>query len=462
WVWIDKTRSKEYLILGTSSKTTSEIRFLKADNPPANAEFKLIHPRETDMEYDVYHHQDKFYIQTNEADSKNFKIMTAPVENPCKANWKEFIPHRDSVYISAFDVFKDYVVIHERKNGLEDMRIIDLNSMKEHYVGFPEPVYVFYSGRNPNFDTKTYRFTYESLVTPYSTFDYNMKTREKELKKQQVVLGGYEPSQYESERVFAQSKDSTMIPISLVYKKDLFKKDGSNPLLLNGYGSYGDCNDPYFSTSRLSLLDRGFVYAFAHIRGGGEMGKIWYEQGRVLSKMNTFTDFIACAEYLISEKYTSPEKLVIEGRSAGGLLIGAVLNIQPDLFRVAIVEVPFVDIVNTMLDTTLTAVVTDYEEWGNPNDKEQFEYMMSYCPYQNVKAQDYPDILILAGFYDPRVNFWEPAKWVAKLRALKTDDNKLLLKTNVSGHGIASGWYDFYKEIALEYAFIFDVLGIEK
>ncbi|MEA3475476.1 MAG: S9 family peptidase [Candidatus Cloacimonadota bacterium] len=458
-VWIYKSRSKEYLILTTGSETTYEIRYLKANNP--FDEFQIIQPRERGHRYYVCPHINKFFIVSND-NAKNYKVMMTSVQHPGKENWEEFIAPRDSVSIDI-DVFKNYMVIYERVNALEKIRILNLSTNEDYYIDFPEPIYTIYSGRNPNFDTHIFRFTYESMVMPYSVYDYNMKTREKELKKQQEVLGGYDASLYKSERIFAQAKDSTLIPISLGYKKDLFKKNGGNPLLLYAYGSYGDCSEPYFSSIRLSLLDRDFVYAIAHVRGGGELGEEWYEQGKLLNKKNTFTDFIACAEYLIEEQYTSKKKLVIEGASAGGLLIGAVTNMRPDLFEVVIADVPAVDVINTMLDTSLGGVEWHYDELGNPNDKEYFDYMKSYCPYQNVEAKGYPNMLVLAGFYDPRVNYWEPAKWVAKLRALKTNDNILLLKTDMSsGHGGASGRYDFYKEIALKYAFIFNILGIER
>lgn len=460
YVWMYKSRNREYLILTTGSEITYEIRYLKADDP--FGEFKIVQPREQGHRYYICPHINNFFIVSNDNDAKNNKVMVTSTENPSKENWKEFIPHRDSVSIDI-NVFKDYMVIYEQENALEKIRILDLNTKEEHYLDFPEPIYTIYSGRNPNFDNQIFRFKYESMVTPYSVYDYNMETREKESKKQQKIIGGYDASQYKSERIFAQAKDSTMVPISLVYKEDLFKKDGKNPLLLYAYGSYGDCTDPNFSSIRLSLLNRGFVYAIAHVRGGGELGEEWYEQGKMLNKKNTFTDFIACAEYLIEKKYTCKEKLVIEGASAGGLLVGAVINMRPDLFKVVIADVPSVDVIYTSLDTTLSAVEWHYDELGNPNDKEYFDYMKSYCPYQNVEAKEYPNILILAGFYDPRVNYWEPAKWAAKLRSFKTDDNILLLKTDMSsGHGGASGRYDYYKEIALKYAFIFDVLGIEK
>lgn len=460
YLWIYKTRSRKYIILGSGSKTTTELWFIDSQKP--SDQFTCINPRMQGIEYYVSHRGEEFFIYTNAGGAKNFKIMKAPVRSPSISNWSEFIPYRDSVYISGFDVFEDYLVLHERIAGLEKLQIIDPASKESHYVDFPDPAYVLYANDNPMFATSIYRFSYESFVSPYTVYDYNMNTRELEIKKQQEIPGGYESGLYTSERIFAQTDDGTMVPISLVYKDSLFLHDGTNPLLLYGYGSYGEPSDPYFSISRLSLLDRGFVYAIAHVRGGGELGKDWYEQGKLLKKKNTFTDFIVCSKYLIDSHYTSREKLVIEGASAGGMLIGAVLNMEPSLFKAAIADVPFVDVLNTMLDPSLAATVSEYEEWGNPYEKVYYDYIKSYCPYQNVTAQEYPYILVLAGFYDPRVNYWEPAKWVAKLRALKEDNHIILLKTNFSaGHSGSSGRYDYYREIALKYAFLFDVLHIE-
>jgi len=413
------------------------------------------------MEYYIAHHSDKFYIRTNDK-AKNFKVMEAPVENPTKSNWQELVGHRDSVKIDGIEALKNHLVVYERENGLKKMRIMNLANHEIHYVDFPEPVYTFRPNRNPDFNTNILRFTYTSLVTPRSVYDYDMDEKTRELKKRYEVLGGYDPSLYQSERIFAKASDGTMVPISLVYKKGMVK-DGSNPLFLSGYGSYGSSREPGFSSNRLSLLDRGFLYAIAHIRGGGEMGRYWYDQGKLLKKKNTFTDLIACAEHLIAEKYTSSAKLVINGGSAGGLLMGAVTNMRPELFKVVIAKVPFVDVVNTMLDASIPLTVIEYEEWGNPKEKEYYGYMKSYSPYDNVEAKNYSSILITAGLNDPRVQYWEPAKWTAKLRALKTDENILLLKTKMgAGHGGASGRYDYLKDIAFEYAFIFDLFGIEK
>jgi len=459
WCWTRKSKNREYIIMASGSKTTTERWFLNADDP--HGKFKLIEPRKNGHKYYILPHEDKFYIITND-NAKNNKLVVTSILDPSKDNWKEVIQHRDSVRIDA-DIFKDHLVISELSGGLEKLNIMDINSGESHFVDFPEPIYTFYPWSRTEFDSPILRYTYESLVTPYSIIDYNMKTREKEIKKQKEVVGGYESAEYVSERFLAEANDGTEIPISLVYRKDLFQKNGENPLYLTAYGAYGDRFDPYFSSARLSLLNRGVIYAIAHVRGGGEMGKIWYDQGKMLNKKNTFTDFISCAEFLISEKYTNKDKLIIDGGSAGGLLIGAVINMQPDLFLGVIADVPFVDVINTMLDPTLSAVVSEYEEWGNPNDKEFFNYILSYSPYNNIEAKDYPNILVLAGFHDPRVNYWEPAKWVAKLRATKTDDNLLLLQTNmVAGHGGSSGRYDYLKEVALTYSFIFNILGIEE
>jgi len=409
----------------------------------------------------VEHFGDHFYIRTND-DAKNFKLMEAPVDDPSKKNWQEVLPHRDTVKIEGIDAFTNHLVVYERENGLEKIRIANLMSNEVHDVDFPEPVYTFWPEKNPDFNTNILRFNYTSLVTPRSVFDYDMDTKTRELKKQYEVLGGYDPSLYQSERIFAQASDGTRVPISLVYQKGMVK-DGQHPLLLYGYGAYGLSRDPSFDPNRLSLLNRGFIYAIAHIRGGGEMGRYWYDQGKLLQKKNTFTDFISCAEHLIAEHYTSGDKLVIYGGSAGGLLMGAVTNMRPDLFKIVIAKVPFVDVINTMLDPSIPLTVVEYEEWGNSNDKAYYEYMKAYSPYDNVEAKDYPNMLITAGLNDPRVQYWEPAKWTAKLRALKTDNNVLLLKTDMGvGHSGPSGRYDYLKEVAFEYAFIFTILEIGK
>jgi oligopeptidase B len=411
------------------------------------------------MEYMVEHHGEKFYIVTND-NAKNFKLVEAPVATPAKVNWKDVLPHRTDVKVDDADAFKNHLVVTERKGGFKQLRVMSFAKSETYYVDFPEPVYTVSASGNPDFNTNIVRFNYASLITPNSVFDYNMDTRQRELKKQTEVLGGYNLALYQSERIAAKAVDGTEIPISIVYKKGL-KKNGQNPCYLYGYGAYGISMDPSFNSNRLSLLDRGFVFAIAHIRGGGEMGRMWYENGKLLNKRNTFTDFIACAEHLVKEKYTSKERLAVTGGSAGGLLMGAVLNMRPDLFKAMVAKVPFVDVMNTMLDPTIPLTVIEYEEWGNPNKKEFYDYMLSYSPYDNVAAKEYPNLLIMAGLNDPRVAYWEPAKWTAKLRATKKGNGRLLLKMNMgAGHGGASGRYDYLKEVALEYAFVLDVLGI--
>jgi oligopeptidase B len=458
--FLNVTKSKDdvYLLLVLNSKESDEVRFLSADNP--TGEFQPIHPREHKVEYGAEHHRGRFYIFTNADGAQNFKIVTAPVDNPGRANWTDLLPYDPAIKIDGLEVFRDHLVIYQRQEGLRQIRIGDLNSNEYHLIQFPEPVYSAWGGHNPEFDNQMLRFHYTSLVTPESVFDYDMVTRMRILKKQHPVLGGYDPEQYTSERLWAKAEDGTRIPISLVYKKGA-RDRGRAPLLLYGYGSYGHSIDPYFSSNRLSLMDRGLIYAIAHIRGGGEMGRPWYESGKYLSKRNSFTDFIACAEHLIAQKYTSPEQLVALGGSAGGLLMGAVATLRPDLFQGVIADVPFVDVVTTMSDPTIPLTVTEYEEWGNPENEAYYHYMLSYSPYDNVEAKTYPNLMATAGLNDPRVQYWEPAKWVAKLRATKTDDNLLLLRTNMgAGHGGASGRYDFLREVANDYAFFLKVLGL--
>jgi oligopeptidase B len=454
YVGIEKSKSKAYLFITSGSNTTTEVRYFSADNPYES--LKLIHARQPNMEYYVIHQGDSFFILTND-NAKNFRLMKAPLANLTKDNWQEIIQHSDSIRLEDIEAFENHLVVYERENGLKKMRIMNIKDGEFHYVDFPEPVYTFEEDENPNYKTNILRFSYTSLVTPNSVFDYNMDSKKRELKKLQEIPSGYDPSLYQSERIFAKTTDGTLVPISIVYKRGMVK-DSKNPLFLVGYGSYGISSDPSFGTIRISLLERGFIYAIAHIRGGEEMGRYWYEQGKLLNKKNTFTDFIACAEYLIAEKYTSPDKLSIYGGSAGGLLLGAVTNMRPDLFKVVVADVPFVDVINTMLDDSLPLTVTEYEEWGNPNDKQYYDYMKSYSPYDNVTPKDYPNILVTTSLFDPRVQYWEPAKWVAKLRALKTDKNMLLLKINMkAGHGGASGRYDYLKEIAFMYAFILSI-----
>jgi oligopeptidase B len=454
---IKRTRSRRYLLLDIASHSTSEVRFLDADRP--EGQFHLVHRREPGIEYSVAHHGDRFFITTNDGAS-NFRLVQAPVESPGKANWTPALPYRPDVKLDAADAFVNHLAMYEREGGLRQIRILDLTSREEHLVRFPEPVYTVRAHQNPEFDTTLLRFTYTSLVTPSSVVDYDMASGVWILRKQTEVLGGYDPSRYRSERVFATAPDGERVPISLVYRTPL-QLDASRPLLLNGYGAYGLSYDPAFSSNVLSLLDRGVVVGIAHVRGGEEMGRRWYEDGKLLKKRNTFTDFIACAEHLLAQGYTAPKRMAINGGSAGGLLMGAVMNMRPELFRVVLAEVPFVDVVNTMLDASLPLTVIEYDEWGNPNDPAPYQYIRSYSPYDNVKAQEYPNILVTAGLNDPRVAYWEPTKWTARLRAMKTDGNRLLLRTNMgAGHGGASGRFDFLREIAFKYAFMLDVLGV--
>jgi oligopeptidase B len=459
FVLVDKTKNDRFILLQLASMITTEVRYVDADKP--DQPFKVILPRKQGVEYTIENHQDYFYILTND-NAENFQLLRAPVANPVRRNWVTLIPNSATVKLDDFEVFRDYLVVYERENGLKQIRIRRVADGEEHYVDFPDPVYTCYQGSNPEFNTSILRYTYTSLVRPQTDYDYDMEKKSQVLVKQEEVLGEYNPDNYLSERIFAESPDGTMVPVSLVYRKDM-KKDGQNPLFLYAYGSYGSSRDPSFRSTRLSLLDRGFIYAIAHIRGGGEMGRYWYEQGKLLNKKNTFYDFIACAEHLIAEKYTAADKLVIQGGSAGGLLMGAVSNMRPDLFEIVLAHVPWVDVVTTMLDESIPLTVNEFEEWGNPKDKEYYEYMKSYSPYDNVEAKAYPNMLITTSLNDTRVMFWEPAKWTARLRANKTDNNILLLKTNMgAGHSGASGRYDDLKDLAFEYAFVLDILGIEK
>ena len=454
---VNRTRSRRYLLLDIASHSTSEVRFLDADHP--DGEFRVIQPREHGIEYSVAHHGNRFFITTNNGAS-NFRLVQAPIESPGKSNWSAVLPYRAGVKLDGSDAFSNFLALFEREAGLRQIRILNLSSGEDHLVTFPEPAYTIRSHQNPEFNTPLLRFTYTSLVTPSSVVDYDMATRSWTVRKQTEVLGGYDKSRYRSERIFATAPDGERVPVSLVYRAPLHL-DATRPLLLSGYGAYGLSYDPAFSSNTLSLLDRGFVVGIAHVRGGEEMGRKWYEDGKLLNKRNTFTDFIACAEHLVTQGYTARDRMAINGGSAGGLLMGAVTNMRPDLFRVVMAEVPFVDVVNTMLDATLPLTVIEYDEWGNPNDPAAYACIRSYSPYDNVERQDYPSILVTAGLNDPRVAYWEPAKWTARLRALKTDDSRLLLKTNMgAGHGGASGRFDFLREIAFKYAFMLDVLGV--
>ena len=457
-VGVFTTKSKDYIMIVSSSTLSTEFRYIKAGSPSDS--FRIFHPREKDMRYSVDHHGNKFYILTN-WDATNFRLMETPVNSTGKDNWKEVIAHRNDVLLSRIEIFDDHLVLSERKNGLTQLYIYDWQDMSGHYLEFPEEVYTAGISVNPDFESDLLRFSYSSLTTPNSVFDYNMKTQDMILLKQDEVIGDFNPENYQARRLYATAGDGTKIPVSIVYRKGI-DPDGSNPTLLYGYGSYGASMDPRFSSVRLSLLDRGFIYAIAHIRGGQEMGRYWYEEGKLLNKMNTFTDFNDCARYLIDQNYTSPQNLFAQGGSAGGLLIGAVINMRPELYRGVIAAVPFVDVVTTMLDDSIPLTTGEYDEWGNPNDEDYFHYMLSYSPYDQVSRQDYPAMLVTTGLHDSQVQYWEPAKWVAKLRDYKTDDNKLLLYTNMdAGHGGAAGRYRRYREIAMEYAFLIDLAGVE-
>jgi len=457
--FVYKTKSKKYIVIGSSSTLTSEYRVLKADNP--TGEFTIFQPRIRGLEYGIAHYQDSFYVLTNADEAKNFKLMKVSEENTQKENWTDVIPHREDVLLEDIDIFKEYLVISERSNGLNRINIKRWDGTDDYYLPFDNETYTAYVSTNVDFNTTILRYAYNSLTTPNSVIDFDMNTKEKEIKKEQEVLGGhFDKNNYISERVWASSKDGTQIPISLVYKKGI-DKDGTNALLQYAYGSYGSTIDPYFSTVRLSLLDRGFIYAIAHIRGGEYLGRPWYEGGKLFNKKNTFTDFIDCSKFLIDSGYTSSKHLYAMGGSAGGLLMGAIVNMAPRLYNGIVAAVPFVDVVTTMLDDSIPLTTGEYDEWGNPNEKKYYEYMKSYSPYDNVIAQNYPNMLVTTGLHDSQVQYWEPAKWVAKLRELKTDDKLLLLHTNMdAGHGGASGRFEALKEVAEEYAFLLDLEGI--
>lgn len=452
-----RSRDKAVIFLEHYSKTSTEVRYLPADNPMA--ELKVILPRQPDHEYDVDHHGDFFYIRTNKG-AKNFRVVMAPVSDPSEKNWKEFIAHRPAVKVEGISMFANHAVLSEWENGLQQLEVVDLKTSNRKRIEFPEPVYSAVVGPNREFNTTVVRYSYNSLVTPNSVFDYDMITGKSTLLKQTEVPGGFDRANYKSERVFATASDGTKIPMSMVYRKGI-KLDGSAPLLLYAYGSYGISIPPTFSSTRLSLLDRGVIYVIAHIRGGGEMGEEWRQAGRMMNKMNTFTDFIACAEHLVKAKYTSSDRLVIQGGSAGGLLMGAVSNMRPDLFKAVVAQVPFVDVLNTMLDASLPLTTSEYIEWGNPNEKPAFEYMKQYSPYDNVAKKNYPSMLVKVSVNDSQVPYWEGAKLVAKLRALKTDQNPLLLKVNFgAGHGGASGRYDALHETAFDFAYMLWQMGL--
>jgi oligopeptidase B len=454
-----KTKSKKYLVINSNSTLTTEYQILNADKPQEN--FKVFQPRTRGLEYDISHFNNHFYIVTNKDKATNFKVMKTPEAATSKDNWVDVIQHKQDVLIEGIEIFKNYLVVEERSNGLSKIKIMPWSGGGDYYLPFEIETYSAFVGTNVDFDTEILRFGYQSLATPFSVIDFNMKTKTKEVKKEQTVLGGkFDKNNYKEERVWATASDGTKIPISIVYHKKT-KKDGNSPLLQYAYGSYGNSMEPGFDSSILSLLDRGFIYAIAHIRGGEEMGRQWYEDGKLLKKKNTFTDYIDCSNYLISQKYTNSKHLYAEGGSAGGLLMGVVVNMAPQLYNGVIAQVPFVDVMTTMLDETIPLTTSEYDEWGNPNDKVFYDYMRSYSPYDNVKSQDYPNMLVTTGLHDSQVQYWEPAKWVAKLRTVKMDRNLLFLDTNMdAGHGGSSGRFEALKETAKEFSFLLDLEGI--
>ena len=457
YIHVDKTKSDKYILITSKATLSSEVKWIDANKP--NDAFAVFQPREKEVLYDVDHANDKFYIRTN-LHAKNFKLVTCSEDKKTAENWKDLIPHNDSTLISSFELFKNFLAVSERKNGLTQLHVIDLKSNASHYLAFDEPAYTASIGNNADYNTDVLRFNYTSLTTPSSVYDYNMVSKDKKLLKQQEVLGDFKATDYTTERLFATAKDGTKIPISIVYKKG-FNKDGNAPLLLYSYGSYGISTDASFSSVRLSLLNRGFAYAIAHIRGGQDMGRSWYDDGKMMKKKNTFTDFIDCAEFLLTNKYTSTKHLYINGGSAGGLLMGAVVNMRPDLWNGVIAAVPFVDVITTMSDASIPLTTNEYDEWGNPANKASYDYMKSYSPYDNVEKKAYPNMLVTTGLHDSQVQYFEPAKWVSKLRAMKTDSNKLFLYTNMeAGHGGASGRFKPLKDKAREYAFFLALEGI--
>ncbi len=454
-----RSLDKKIIFMGSYAKTSRELRYLPSNNP--TGEFKVILPRENGHEYDVDHYNGQFYITTNK-NAKNFRVVTAPISDPSEKNWKPFIEHNPKIKIDGLTTFANHLVVSEKEGGLNYLRIIDMRTKQSHRISTDEADYAIFLGGNPEFNTPTVRFNYQSMVTPSSVYDYDMNTRQRKLLKQQEVLGGYDAKNYEAKRIWGVARDGTRVPISLVYKKGV-KFDGAAPMLLYAYGSYGASMAPTFSSSRLALLDRGVIYALAYIRGGGELGEEWREQGRMMKKLNTFYDFIDCADYLVKNKYTSTDRLIIQGGSAGGLLIGAVVNMRPDLFKAVVAQVPFVDVMNTMLDASLPLTTSEWIEWGNPNEKPAFDYMIKYSPYDNIAAKNYPAMLVQVSLNDSQVPYWEGTKFLAKLRATKTDRNLLLLKANMgAGHGGSSGRYDALRETAFTYSFMLWQLGIAK
>ena len=459
-VSISKEKSRKYIVIGSGSTLTTEYRILNSDNP--DGEFEVFQTRVRGLEYSISHYEDSFYILTNKDKATNFKLMKTPENRTEKKFWKDLIPHREDVLLEDIEIFKNYLVVEERSNGLNHIRIMPWNDEPDYYLPFGSETYNAYTTTNIDFDTDVLRYSYQSLATPSSVIDFNMKTKTKEILKEQQVLGGkFDKENYIEERVWATARDGVKVPISMIYRKGL-QKNGKNPLLLYAYGSYGITMDTYFSSTRLSLLDRGFVYAIAHIRGGEDLGRQWYEDGKLLKKKNTFTDFIDCSKFVIDEKYTSAEHLYAEGGSAGGLLMGVIANEAPQLYNGVIAQVPFVDVITTMLDDSIPLTTGEYDEWGNPNNKKYYDYMLSYSPYDNVKSQQYPNMYVSTGLHDSQVQYWEPAKWVAKLRNLKTDNNLLFLDTNMdAGHGGASGRFEALKDLAKEFSFLLDLEKIK-
>lgn len=457
-VYLSETKSEKYIVINSSQTLTSESRFIDASKP--DSEFKVFEARMVNHEYNIDHIGKNFFIRTNSDSSSNFRLMKTPEAKTTKENWTIVIPHRSDVLFENFELFDNYLVAEERIKGLSNLRIINTKEGSEHYLNFGEEAYTAGININPNSNSEILRFSYSSLTTPNSIVDYNMVTKVKTVMKEDIVLGGFDKNNYESKRLWAKASDGTMVPVSIVYKKG-FVQDGKAPLLLYAYGSYGYSTDPSFRSAALSLLDRGFVYALAHIRGGSEMGRYWYEDGKLLKKKNTFTDFNDCAQFLVDEKYTSTDKLFAMGGSAGGLLMGAIVNMRPELYKGVIAAVPFVDVVSTMLDETIPLTTFEWDEWGDPKKKEYYDYMLSYSPYDQVKPMDYPNIIVTTGFWDSQVQYWEPAKWVAKLRATKTDKNTLVMDCNMAvGHGGASGRFERYRITAMEYAFIMQLAGV--
>ena len=451
--FVYKTKDDQFIVVGSYATLSQEYQYLDANTP--NGNFTIFQPRERGLEYGISHFDGNWYIRTN-MDAQNFRLMKTPDGATSKDNWTEVIPHREDVLLEGMDLFQNYMVLSERKNGITQLRVRPWSG-EEHYIDFGEDAYLTYTSTNPQFNTEILRLGYTSLTTPNSTFDYNMNTKEFTLLKEQEVIGDFDKSNYQSERIMVKARDGVEVPVSIVYRKG-FKKDGTHPLLLYGYGSYGASMDPYFSSVRLSLLDRGFVYAIAHIRGGEEMGRHWYEDGKLLNKKNTFFDFIDCGKAMVAQGYAAEDKLFAMGGSAGGLLMGAVINYEPDMWKGVVAAVPFVDVITTMLDESIPLTTGEFDEWGNPKEKEYYDYMKSYSPYDQVEAKDYPALLVTTGLHDSQVQYWEPAKWVAKLREIKTGDTPLLLYTNMdAGHGGASGRFESLKETAMEYAWLIDL-----